>query len=276
VGLDARTGALREWHQILPSDAHDWDVAAAPVLITTRQGRALRVVGGKDGHLYGLDRATGRRLYATAVTTIANARAPLTAEGTRFCPGVNGGVEWNGPAYSPRTGLLYVPAIDWCTTVKVVPPEKLEGRDGLPWTGAQGISHPFGIPDSSRRGWLTGVDAEDGSVRWRYASPTPLVAGVTATAGGLVFTGDLDGRVLAFDAQRGTLLWEGRTGQPIGGGVVSYEVGGRQYIAVASGLHAPTTWQLESSEASVLVLGLPDGRPRRVSDSTRRAGRSRS
>lgn len=257
VGLDARTGALREWHQILPSDAHDWDVAAAPALITTSRGSSLMVVGGKDGHLYGFDRAGRRRRFATAVTTIANADAALTPEGTRFCPGVNGGVEWNGPAYSPRTGLLYVPAIDWCTTVKLALPEDLEGRRGLPWTGARGISHPFGIPDSTRHGWLTAVDAEDGSVRWRYASPTPLVAGVTATAGGLVFTGDLTGRVLAFDAGRGVLLWEGDTGQPIGGGVVSYAVRGRQYVAVASGLHAPTTWQLESSPATVVVFALP-------------------
>jgi alcohol dehydrogenase (cytochrome c) len=257
VGLDARTGTLREWHQILPSDAHDWDVAAAPALITTAAGYALMVVGGKDGHLYGFDRLTGRRRFATAVTTVANADAPLTAEGTRFCPGVNGGVEWNGPAYSPRTDLVYVASIDWCSTVQVAPPDKLEGRNGLPWTGARGISHPFGIPDSTRHGWLTAVDPEDGSIRWRYASPTPLVAGVTATAGGLVFTADLAGRVLAFDADRGTLLWRGRTGQPIGGGVVSYAVGGRQYIAVASGLHAPTTWQLESSAATVVVFALP-------------------
>lgn len=61
VGLDPRTGALREWRQILKSDAHDWDVAAAPALITTPGSRALMVVGGKDGHLYGFDRHTGRR-----------------------------------------------------------------------------------------------------------------------------------------------------------------------------------------------------------------------
>jgi alcohol dehydrogenase (cytochrome c) len=139
----------------------------------------------------------------------------------------------------------------------VRPAEKLKGQDGLPWTGALGISHPFGIPDSTRRGWLTAVDADDGAVRWRYASPTPLVAGVTATAGGLVFTGDLEGRVLAFDAASGSMLWEGRTGQPVGGGVVSYGVGGRQYIAVASGLHAPTTWQLKSSPATIVVFALP-------------------
>jgi alcohol dehydrogenase (cytochrome c) len=257
LALDARTGALQTHYQILPKDYHDWDVSAAPALITTQSGAALLVAGGKDGHLYGIERGSGHKRYVTPVTTIDNIEAPLTASGTRFCPGVNGGIEWNGPSYSPRTNTLYVNAIDWCTTVKVAPPSKLEGKDGLPWTGSSELRQPFGLPDSTRRGWLTAVNADDGSVRWKYASPTPLVAGITATAGGLVFTGDLDGNVLGFDASNGRILWRATTGQPIGGGVASYAVGGRQFIAVASGLHAPVTWQLKSTPAKLVVYSLP-------------------
>ena len=241
VALDARTGVLKLSYPILRRDFHDWDVAAAPALIATRDGKDLLAVGGKDGHLYGVDRRSGRHVYTTAVTTIDNIDAPLTAEGTRFCPGVNGGVEWNGPAYSPRTNLLYVNSIDWCTTVSVSPPEKVRGRKGLPWTGSSKLRQPFGRPDSTRKGWLTAVDADNGAVKWRYASPTPLVAGVTVTKGGVVLTADLDGNVLAFDAENGRQLWHATTGQPIGGGVVSYRAGDRQLVAVAVGLHAPTT-----------------------------------
>jgi alcohol dehydrogenase (cytochrome c) len=261
VALDAHTGAFREHYPILARDFHDWDVAAAPVLITSRAGRRLLVVAGKDGHVYGIELASKRRRFATPVTTIENVDQPLTAKGTRFCPGVNGGVEWNGPSYSPLTNALYVNAIDWCTTVKVAPPAKLEGKDGLPWTGSAELKKPFGIPDSTRRGWLVALDADDGSVRWRYASPTPMVAGITATAGGLVFTGDLNGDVLAFDADDGHILWRSNTGQPIGGGVISYAVNGRQFIAVASGLHAPMTWQLESSPAKVVIYALAPPHP---------------
>jgi alcohol dehydrogenase (cytochrome c) len=257
VSLDIKTGALRTHYRVLDNDFHDWDVAAAPALITTRGGQRLLAVGGKDGHLHGIDRGSGQKRYTTPVTTISNVDAPLTAEGTRFCPGVNGGVEWNGPSYSPRLNTLYVNAIDWCTTVKVAPPAELEGKDGLPWTGSSELREPFGSADRTRRGWLTAVNADDGTVRWKYASPTPLVAGVTATAGGLVFTGDLDGNVLAFDGESGRILWRGKTGQPIGGGVASYAVGGRQFIAVASGLHAPVTWKLKSSPAKVVVFSLP-------------------
>ena len=257
VALDARTGALQRWYPILPRDYHDWDVAAAPALVTTNGGRRLLAVGGKDGHVYGIDRRSAAHLYAVPVTTIANVDAPLTAAGTRFCPGVNGGVEWNGPAYSPRTNDLYVNSIDWCTTVSTAPPEKVRGRKGLPWTGSSMLRHPFGVPDSTRKGWLTALDADDGEVRWRYSSPTPLVAGVTVTGGGVVFTADLRGEVMAFDARDGRLLWHDGTGQPVGGGVVSYEAAGRQLLAVAVGLHAPGTWQLETSDARVVVYGLP-------------------
>ncbi|MBA3556943.1 MAG: PQQ-binding-like beta-propeller repeat protein, partial [Gemmatimonadales bacterium] len=134
VALDAAAGTLRGWYQVLVEDWHDWDVAAAPALIRLSGGRALLAVGGKDGHLYGIDPGSWRLHFQTPVTTRFNVDAPLTPEGTRFCPGVNGGVEWNGPSYSPSTGLLYVGAIDWCTTVKVTHPDSLRGRDGLPWT----------------------------------------------------------------------------------------------------------------------------------------------
>jgi alcohol dehydrogenase (cytochrome c) len=257
VELDARLGTLKAWHQLLGADDHDWDMAAAPSLVTTASGRRVIAQGGKDGHLYAIDRAGGKVLYRTPVTRIENADAPLTADGTRFCPGVNGGVEWNGAAYAPAADLFVVNAIDWCTTVKVAPVAELKGKKALPWTGSSQLRHPFGVQDSAWGGWLTAVDAETGAPRWRYHSPTPLVAGVTPTAGGLVFTGDLHGEVLAFDLRTGAERWRHATGRPIGGGVVSYRAGGRQYVAVAAGMHAPTTWKLKSAPARVVVFGLP-------------------
>ena len=248
---------MRGWYQVLKDDWHDWDVAAAPVLIKAGGRQALLAVAGKDGLLHGIDPETWRLRFQAPVAARVNVEAPPTVEGTRFCPGVNGGVEWNGPSYSPLTGLLYVGATEWCTTVKVMPPDSLRGRDGLPWTGSADRFKPFGTPDSVRRGRLTAVSADDGRVRWRYDSPTPLVAGMTATAGGLVFTGDLEGNILALDAERGTLLWRDSTGLPVGGGVVSYAAAGRQRIAIAAGLHAPVTWRLESGPAELLVYALP-------------------
>lgn len=259
VVLDARTGAFRRVYHLLPRDFHDWDVAAAPVLVTTAGGRKLVVEAGKDGHLYGIDRDGGQIRYRTVLTTLFNTEVPLTEGGTRFCPGVQGGVEWNGPAYAPATNTLYVGAVDWCTTVRVVPPAKLRGKKGIPWTGSARLREPFGVMDplTQRHGRLTAVDADDGSVRWRYESQSPMVAGVTATAGGLVFAADLAGNVLGFHNRTGAVIFRYNTGQPIGGGIVSYAVRGKQYLAVASGLNAPLTWQVTSSPAKVVVFGLP-------------------
>ncbi len=259
VVLDARTGIFRRVYQLLPRDFHDWDVAAAPVLLTTAGGRKLVAEAGKDGHLYGVDRDGGQIVYKTVLTTLMNGDAPLSQSGTRFCPGVQGGVEWNGPAFSAATNTLYVGAVDWCTTVQLDAPEKLQGKRGIPWTGSAKLFDPFGVMDplDKRRGWLTAINADDGTIRWQYASPAPMVAGVTATAGGLVFAADLSGNVLGFDARTGAVLFRYNTGQPIGGGIVSYAVTGKQYVAVASGLNAPLTWQVKSSPAKVVVFSLP-------------------
>lgn len=262
VALDVRNGTLRASHQmaIAGADFHDWDVASPPELVDTSDGHQLLVEAGKNGYLYAIDRRTGKQLYRTPITRIDNAHAPLTAAGTHFCPGIMGGAEWNGPAYSPRTNAFYVNAIDWCATVETRSPAELEPRSGLPWTGAASRLHPFGVmdPQASWSGWLTAIDAIDGKVRWRYHAPAPMAAGVTATGGGLVFSADLRGNFLALDARDGAILWRYNTGQPIGGGVISYAVGGRQYVAVASGMNSPVSWQLDSTPARIVVFALPE------------------
>ncbi|HET6656159.1 MAG TPA: PQQ-binding-like beta-propeller repeat protein [Gammaproteobacteria bacterium] len=263
VGLDMRNGSMRYARQLLRADMdwHDWDMAAPPELIDTPDGRHLLVQAGKDGYLYVVDRDTDKLLYKTPVAKIKNALEPMTVAGggTHFCPGIMGGVEWNGPAYSPATNAFYVNAINWCTTVKIRPPDKLEPRKGLFWTGAKSRAHPFGQqdPQSGWSGWVTAVDAADGSILWRHRASAPFAAGITATAGGLVFTANLAGQFMALDARTGAVLWRRNTGQPIGGGVISYGVDGKQYVAVASGMNSPTSWQLSSSPAKIVVFALP-------------------
>lgn len=258
LGMTARTGTIKFWHQFLNGDDfHDWDMAAPPELITTRGGRRLLVAAGKDGYLYALDRNSGKLVLKVAVTTIYNAHAPLTTSGTRFCPGIDGGIEWNGPAYSPLTDAFYVNAVDWCVTVKIEPPAKLQSRLGLPWTGSNSRIHPYGLRAKHKSGWLTAVNAHTGTVLWRYHAATPLVAGVATTAGGLVFTGTLAGQFLAFDAKTGAILYQYNTHQPIGGGVISYQTKGLQYIAVASGMNSALGWQVTSTPARIIVFNVP-------------------
>ena len=250
VVLDAKTGSLRTWYQLVPHDVHDWDQAAAPALITTKQGRKRAMAAGKDGFLHAIDIAGGTIAWKTPVTTIENIEAPLTAEGTHFCPGTAGGVQWNGPRYSAATNLVYVNSVDWCSTLKLDDklPEFELGKQFL------GSANGFGQKDARRAGWVTAVDADTGAVRWRYEAPAPLVAGAAVTASGLMLTADLDGNFVAFDAASGKLLHRIATQQPGGGGVITYQVGGKQRIAVATGL-LDNIMQTKG-EPAVVVYGL--------------------
>ena len=99
VVLDARTGALKWWHQMLSNDGLDLDLAAAPMLYWNSKGRPMVAIGSKDGYLYGVDRETHKRVFKIPVTTIQKPDRAPTAQGVHSCPGPLGGVEWNGPAY---------------------------------------------------------------------------------------------------------------------------------------------------------------------------------
>ena len=273
LGLDARTGRLLTYLQPIKQDFHDWDVSAGPALVMTKRAVPLLIAAAKDGMVYGIERdrsakqaagATGASpalvmRYGTAVTTRENVTTPLTTgQWTRFCPGAQGGVEWNGPAYYRASGTVFVNAIDWCTSVKLQAADTMHGAPGQPWTGADDPQRPFGRMDTTAnwKGWITALDVETGTIRWKIETPKPMVAGITATAGGLVFTGNLDGEVLAIDAARGAILWRRQTGGAIGGGVIAFEAGGKERIAAAVGLNSPI-WPVTGGAARLVVFALP-------------------
>jgi alcohol dehydrogenase (cytochrome c) len=226
VSLDARTGALRWWHQVTPEDWEDMDLVAAPVLYRDNQARDLLVFAGKDGYVRGVDRDTRQEVFHTPVTTIETAPKMPTTAGVRTCPGYAGGVEWNGPALDRLNNTLITGSVDVCFIVKL-------GTTKYSATVAN-----FGgtvEPDGPATGWVTAVDAETGQVRWKYHAEKPVVAGVTPTAGGVTFTGDLSGNLLVFNSKSGELVHKVQTGGALAGGVVTYEAGGKQYVAFASG-----------------------------------------
>jgi len=104
---------------------------------------------------------------------------------------------------------------------------------------------------------VTAVDADSGKVLWKYDADTSMVASVTPTAGGLVLTGDTKGNFLAFDAKTGQVLLKKNLGDPIGGGIITYEIGGVQYVAVAGGMKNKVTQQTDSGPAWVAILAVP-------------------
>ena len=233
VALDAKTGKILWYRQFIPHDVHDADLSqVSPLFETAINGKKHEVisVSGKDGLLRLLDRDSREQFYEVPITTRENVDALPTVEGMHRCPGLLGGVEWNGPAYDPGSNSLFVPAVDWCGVFSKAPKDP-PIMQGMHYYGGAVASDPR----EKSKGWLTAFDASTGKERWKYASPTPLVAGVTATSGGVLFTGDLNNDFLALDAKSGEVLYRFNTGGSIGGGVITYGLGRKQYVAATSG-----------------------------------------
>ncbi|MGA8223329.1 MAG: PQQ-binding-like beta-propeller repeat protein [Candidatus Acidiferrales bacterium] len=231
VALDARTGKLEWYYQTNPHDVHDWDLPqVSPLFRTTVNGKSRNVVAisGKDGLLRLADRDTHEILYTVPFATRENVDVPL-GDAVRVCPGALGGAEWSGPAYDPAGNTLFLPANDWCNIIKKdkEPPH----FDAPLYLGGL----PHFDPWEKARGRLTAFDASTGKERWRYDSPKPMLAGVTATSAGLLFTGEFSGDFLALDAATGKARYRFNTGGPVAGGVITYAALGKQYVAVMSG-----------------------------------------
>jgi alcohol dehydrogenase (cytochrome c) len=251
--LDAKTGIYRNHYSLVPADFHDWDLAAAPALVTTKAGKHIVAGAPKDGLLHAYDLTTDRKVYATPVTTRENEDVPLSTTPTRFCPGVTGGTQWNGPAYSPDTNLFYDGAVDWCVTVTLDAAE-LAKKPGQPWTGAE-LAAQFGKKDLNWAGWLTAIDADTGRVAWRFRAPAPVVSGITPTKGGLVFAADMEKHAYAFDAATGKVLWQTELPGAAGGGVITYLIDGKQRVAFVTGTHSPA-FPVSPSSARIVFFGL--------------------
>lgn len=234
VALDVKTGRLLWYKQFVPDDDHDRDLSqVSPLFDATIGGkkRKLISVAGKDGLLRVLDRDTHDQLYEVEITSRTDWNKSPTPEGVHSCPGLLGGLEWNGPAYSRATDTLYVATVDWCGVFR---------KGATPATFTQ-FSHYYNgsvtpDPRDQSRGWLMALDGATGKPRWKEQWPTPLVAGITATEGGVLFTGDLNDNFLVIDAANGKTLYSFNTGGSIGGGVISYELKGKQYVATTSGV----------------------------------------
>jgi alcohol dehydrogenase (cytochrome c) len=251
--LDAKSGIYRTHYSLVPADFHDWDLAAAPVLVTTKGGKRIVAGAPKDGLLHVYDVTTDRKVFATPVTTRESEDVPLSTTPTRFCPGVTGGTQWNGPAYSPDTNLFYDGAVDWCVTVTLDAAE-LAKKPGQPWTGAE-LAAQFGKKDLNWAGWVTAIDADTGRVAWRFHTPAPVVSGITPTKGGVVFAADMEKHAYAFDAATGKVLWQTELAGAAGGGVITYLIDGKQRVAFVAGTHSPA-FPVSPSSARIVIFGL--------------------
>ena len=269
IALDVGSGRLLAYNQLVKHDSHDWDVNSAPTLAVTRAGHRIIASANKDGLLSILDRSKigGSAPAAddappiiplrsqTPTTTRENVDVPLSREDpVHFCPGMGGGSEWNGAAFSPRTDSLFVGAVDLCAHVQLVH-ELTVPAAGQVWFGSSGAMGDMIDASDTARGWVSAFNAENGQVRWKFKAPHPVVAGVTPTGGNLVFAADLGGDIFALDQGNGLVLWQVSTGQSIGGGLVVYRAGGQEFLGVASGMKS-LAWPGSADKSRILVYGL--------------------
>jgi len=251
VVLDARTGALKWWHQMLANDGLDLDLAAAPMLYWNSRGEPMVAIGSKDGYLYGVNRETHERVFKTPVTTIEKPDSPPTTKGVHSCPGPLGGVEWNGPAYDQLTKQIVVGSVDWCAVFKTDEVEFTPGQ--MFFAGGYEL-------DEAKSGWIKAFDPDSGTVRWQYHADAPVAAGVTPTAGGVTFTGDMSGNFLALESATGKELLKKKTDGALAGGVITYALSGTQYVAFTSGNNSTRLSFGEGGKPTLIIYALAERR----------------
>jgi alcohol dehydrogenase (cytochrome c) len=247
---DPDTGMAKWAVQWNPHDTHDYDGINELVLLDVPMGGRMRKVIARperNGYLYLLDRATGQVLSAepyayvnsshgvdlrTGKLNIADDKVPKMGKVVRdICPNASGAKDWNPSAFSPRTGLLYIPHANLCMDWESLSVSYIAGT---PYVGAEVRMKPG---PGGNRGVLTAWDPVRQAAVWEIKEDLPLWSPALATAGDLVFFGTLDGWFKAIDARTGAELWKFKTGSGIIGQPVSYRgPDGRQYIAVLSGV----------------------------------------
>ena len=247
VALTPRTGALEWYFQFTPHDTHDWDAQEPLLLIDEEfQGRPrkLLIQGNRNGFFYVLDRTNGQFLLGepfvnqTWAAGMDDSGRPIvlpgsdpTDAGSDVCPAIRGATNWWATSYHPGTKLFYLLAHESCMTYTKNDRDWQRGRS---WLGGT-VRLADGSPNQK---FIRAIDIQTGRTVWSYAQTgkAQTYSGVLSTDGDLVFFGEDSGAFAALDARSGTPLWHFQANQDWKASPMTYMVGGRQYVAIASGL----------------------------------------
>ena len=233
VSLDLDTGKYICHFQYIAHDVWDLDAVSPTVLVDVRDKDGKVVPGvihaGKTGHVYVHNRNDCSLIrFSEAMVPQENMWVLPTKDGARMLPGANGGVEWSPMAVNPHLGLTYAINLHQPMTYHV---ENSPYPQGKLWLGGAFKV----IPSEEQWGNVTAVDYHTGKIRWQVKTAQPMIGGILATAGGLVFTGEGNGQFKAYDAETGSALWKFQAGAGVNAPPSSYTVEGKQYIVVGAG-----------------------------------------
>ena len=247
---DVDTGDARWFYQLSPHDMHDYDGINEQILMdvpVNGQTRKVLVRPERNGYFYVIDRTNGQVLSANPfayITTskgvdlnsgriiVNDEKTPQVGKVVReICPAAPGAKDWQPSAFSPRTGLVYIPHQNLCMDF-----EGLEANyiAGTPYVGAN--VRMYAGPGGNRGEFLAWDPVKNEKV-WAVTENFPVWSGAVVTAGDVVFYGTMDGWFKALDAKNGNLLWQFKCGSGIIGQPVSYRgPDGKQYVAVLAGV----------------------------------------
>lgn len=233
VAVNLDTGQYVCHLQYIAHDVWDLDAVSPPIITTVagKDGKPIKGVlhGGKTGHVYVHDANDCSLVrFSEAMVPQENMWVLPTKDGARMLPGANGGVEWSPMAINPNLGLTYAINLHQPMTYHV---ESSPYPAGKLWLGGAFKV----IPSEEQWGNVTAVDYNTGKIRWQVKTPQPMIGGILATAGGLVFTGEANGQFKAYDAETGSILWKFQAGAGVNAPPSSYSVDGKQYVVVGAG-----------------------------------------
>src|SRR5580693_7274012 len=239
VSVDLDTGRLACYFQYVSHDVWDLDAVSPTVLVDVKGKNGDTVPGilhaGKTGYVYVNDRKDCSliRFSDPMVSqkdrwTLPSATPALDPKAARMFPGANGGVEWSPIATNPGLNLAYAINLEQEMTYTV---DSSPYPLGKLWLGGAFTNVPGGI----QSGNVTAVDYNTGKIKWQVKTPQPMIGGILATAGGVVFAGEANGWFNAYDASSGSILWKFQAGAGVNAPPSSYTVDGKQYVVVGAG-----------------------------------------
>jgi PQQ-dependent dehydrogenase (methanol/ethanol family) len=241
VAVDLDTGEYVCHFQYIAHDVWDLDSVSPPIItaVKNKAGNDIKGIlhGGKTGYVYVHDAKDCSLVRFSAPMVSQEGRWTLpTPEGARMLPGANGGVEWSPMAIDPNLRLTYAINLHQPMTYTVRSTPYPEGKL---WLGGSFDV----IPEEEQWGNVTAVNYDTGKIRWKVRTEQPMIGGILATAGGLVFTGEGNGLFKAYDSETGSELWRFQAGAGVNAPPSSYTVDGQQYIVVGAGGNAQLNYK---------------------------------
>jgi alcohol dehydrogenase (cytochrome c) len=239
VSVDLDTGKYVCHFQYIAHDVWDLDAASPPILIQAadKSGAMIPAVlhAGKTGYIYVHDRKDCSLIRFSDPMVSQKDRwvlptptKPLDKDSARMFPGANGGVEWSPMATDPGQNLAYAINLEQEMTYTV---DSTPYPGGKLWLGGAFTNIPGGI----QTGNVTAVNYNTGKIAWQVTTPQPMIGGILATSGGLVFTGEGNGWFKAYNSTDGKELWRFQAGAGVNAPPSSYVVDGKQYVVVGAG-----------------------------------------